>query len=459
MSAAEASPLAKSGGLGDVVGVLPAELRKLGLDCAVLLPRYRRIGLERARKVFEGLRVWLSGGYYLCDVWAVERRGVTFYLLDHPGLYDRDGLYGYGDDHVRFAVLSLATLGVARHLFRPDVIHLHDWHTAMTPLYLKTFFPNDPTFTGVKTLLTLHNLYDCRIGPERLGEIGLDPRFYRTDWIEFYGSASMLKAGLVFADKLSAVSPGYAREIQSPVSGEGYEGILRQRGVTGILNGVDYSEWNPESDPHIASNYSVDDLSGKRKCKAALLERFGFPVEDVIDRPLVGVVSRLVEQKGWELVRDVFHEFCAEDITLVVLGTGEYRYETMFWHMAEFHKQKVRAVLDYDNQLAHQIYAGSDLFLMPSRYEPCGLSQMYSLRYGTLPLVRATGGLDDTIDEETGFKFWGYNGQELLAALRYALSVYREPSGRWARMRETAMRRDFSWDRSAKQYAELFTRL
>jgi starch synthase len=173
----------------------------------------------------------------------------------------------------------------------------------------------------------------------------------------------------------------------------------------------------------------------------------------------VGVVSRLVEQKGWELVRDVFHEFCAEDITLVVLGTGECRYETMFWHMAEFHKQKARAVLNYDNQLAHQIYAGSDLFLMPSRYEPCGLSQMYSLRYGTLPLVRATGGLDDTIDEETGFKFWGYNGQELLAALRYALSVYREPSGRWARMRETAMRRDFSWDRSAKQYVELFKRL
>jgi starch synthase len=459
MSAAEATPFAKAGGLGDVVGVLPAELQKLGLECAVLLPRYRRISLERARKVYEGLRVWLSGGYYLCDVWARQERGVTFYLLDHPGLYDRENLYGYGDDHVRFAVLSLATLGVARHLFRPDVIHLHDWHTAMTPLYLKTFFPNDPTFTGIKTLLTLHNLYDCRIGPERLGEIGLDPRFFRTDWIEFYGSASMLKAGLVFADKLSAVSPGYAREIQTPVSGEGYEGILRARGVTGILNGVDYSEWNPETDPHIAANYSAGDLTGKRKCKAALLEAVGFPAGQWLDRPLVGVVSRLVEQKGWELVRDVFHEFCAEDITLIVLGTGDYRYETMFWHMQEFHRQKVRTILAYDHKLAHQIYAGSDLFLMPSRYEPCGLSQMYSLRYATLPVVRATGGLDDTIDGETGFKFWGYNGQELLAALRYALSVYRDDRTRWDRMRVTAMQRDFSWDRSAKQYVDLFQRL
>lgn len=459
MSAAEASPYAKSGGLGDVVGVLPAELQKLGIECAVLIPRYRRVGLDRARKVYEGLRVWLSGGFYTCDVWALEHRGVTFYLLDQPGLYDRDDLYGYSDDHVRFAVLSQATLAVARHLFRPDAIHLHDWHTAMTPLYLKTFFPNDPTFSGVKTLLTLHNLYDARIGPERLGEIGLDPRFYRTDWVEFYGSASMLKAGLVFADKVSAVSPGYAREIQTSASGEGFEGILRERGVTGILNGVDYSEWNPETDPHIAQNFSVDDLAGKKKCKADLLERAGFSAGKWMDRPLIGVVSRLAEQKGWELVRDVFHELCAEDITLIVLGSGEQRYETMFWHMEKFHREKVRTVLGYDNQLAHRIYAGSDLFLMPSRYEPCGLSQLYSLRYGTLPLVRATGGLDDTINEDTGFKFWGYNGQELLAALRYALSVYRDDAARWDRMIDTAMRRDFSWDRSAEQYAELYRRL
>jgi starch synthase len=459
MSASEASPFAKTGGLGDVVGVLPSELEKRGVECAALIPRYRRVSLERARKVYEGLQVWLSGGFFLCDIWALQRRGVTFYLLDNPGLYDRDDIYGYPDDHVRFAVLSLATLAVARHLFRPDVIHLHDWHTALTPLYLKTFFPNDPTFTGVKTLLTLHNLYDCRIGPERLGEIGLDQRFFRTDWMEFHGSASLLKAGLIFADKLSAVSPGYAREIQTPISGEGFEGILRERAPTGILNGVDYTEWNPETDKFIAANYSAQDLSGKAECKRALLERSGFDSEEVMDRPVIGVVSRLVEQKGWELVHDIFHEFCALDMTLIVLGSGDYRYETMFWHMGQFHRQKIRVTLGFDPVLAHQIEAGADLFLMPSRYEPCGLNQMYSLRYGTLPVVRATGGLDDTIDGETGFKFWGYYGQELLAALRYALSVYKDEPERWQKMMVTAMGRDYSWDRSAQEYISLYARL
>ncbi len=460
MAASEAAPFAKTGGLGDVLGVLPAQLQQRGIECAVVIPRHRSVSLTGARKVFEGLHVWLSGGFYLCDVWSREHSGVTYYFLDHPGLYDRDGLYGHPDDAVRYAVLSLGTLGIARHLFRPDVLHLHDWHTALTPIYLKTFFPNDPTFEGVKTLLTLHNLYDCRIAPERLPEIGLDRRYFRTDWMEFHGSASFLKAGLVFADQLSAVSPGYAREIQTAESGEGYQGILSSRSdqLTGILNGVDYAEWNPETDRHIAANYSAKDLSGKRKCKAALLERFGFPVDDVIDRPLVGVVSRLAEQKGWELVREIFHEFCALDMTFILLGSGEYRYETMFWHMENFHRQKVRAFLGFDNALAHQIEAGADIFLMPSRYEPCGLNQLYSLKYGTLPVVRATGGLDDTIDEETGFKFKGYTGQNLLGALRTALQRYESPTV-WREMMVTAMGRDYSWNRSTDEYIALYGRL
>ncbi len=460
MVASEAGPFVKTGGLGDVLGVLPQTLERMGISCAVVIPRYRQVALDDARKVYTDLRVWMHGSYYSCDVWATERGGVTYYLLDNPGLYDRDTVYGHDDDHIRFAVLSLGAIGIARHLFRPHVIHCHDWHTALTPLYLKTFFPDDPTFLGTRTLFTIHNLYDFRFSPARLGEIGLDPRYYRGDLLEFFGSVSVLKAGLVYADHLSAVSPGYAREIQGTEQGAGYEGILRARShqLTGILNGVDYSEWNPETDPRIAANYSVADLSGKRKCKADLLDRFGFPVESAIDRPLIGVVSRLAEQKGWDLVSQVFHEFCSLDMTFILLGSGEYRFETMFWHMEQYHREKVRSYLGYDNNLAHQIEAGADLFLMPSRYEPCGLNQMYSLRYGTLPVVRATGGLDDTIDGETGFKFWGYSGQEMLGAIRYGLGVYTDKS-RWLNMVETAMSRRFSWDQSAAEYADLYARI
>ena len=458
MVASEATPLAKTGGLGDVVGTLPQALEKLGATVAVVLPRYRAIPLTNARLVCSGLRVWMHDGYHLCDVYALPHHSVTYYLLDCPGLYDRDAIYGYADDHVRFAVLSLGALGVARHLFRPDVLHCHDWHAALVPLYLKNFFPGDPTFAGVKTLLTIHNLYDSRLQRGQLWDLGLDDRYFRPDQLELYGAVSVLKAGLVYADRISTVSPSYAREIQTPEFGHGLDGLLRARGVTGIINGADYEEWNPETDRHLPAHYSASDLSGKRECKAALLAEFGFPVEKVIDRPLIGIVARLVEQKGFELVRETFHEFCALDMTCIVLGSGEYRYETMFWHMEQFHREKVRAYLGYSNPLAHRIEAGADLFLMPSRYEPCGLSQIYSLRYGTLPVVRATGGLNDTVDGETGFKFWGYTGREMIAALEYALATYQNRE-RWLTMVTAAMSRDFSWPQQAAQYLTLYREL
>jgi len=462
MVASEAAPLAKSGGLGDVLGALPPVLAASGVETAVVLPRYRSVSLEGARRVYGEMRVWLSGGYYICDVYQVDRRGVPHFLIDCPPLYDRDGFYGHRDDLARFAVLSRAALEVARTLFRCDVLHCHDWQSGLAPLYLKDFYPGDPALAKVRSLMTVHSLeHQGRFGYGQLAEAGLDARYWRNDLVESYGDGATLKAGLVYADAISTVSPNYAREIQTPEFGFGLDGLLRARSsvLHGILNGADYDEWNPATDPHLAANFSADDLAGKRECKAALLERFGFDVEKTIDRPLVGIVSRLAGQKGFDLISQVFHEFAAEDITLILLGSGEYRIETMFWHMEQFHKEKVRAYLGYSEALAHRIYAGADLFLMPSRYEPCGLSQLYAMRYGTLPVVRATGGLDDTVSDETGFKFWGYNGWEMLMALRFALGVHRDSPTRWLRMRQAAMTADFSWTQSAAAYRKLYERL
>jgi starch synthase len=462
MVASEATPLAKSGGLGDVVGALPAALSAIGVETAVVLPRYRSVSLDGARRVYGEMRVWLSGGYYVCDVYQIDRQGVPHFLIDCPPLYDRDGFYGHRDDAIRFAVLSRAALEVARTLFRCDVLHCHDWQSGLAPLYLREFYPGDPALARVRSVMTIHSLeHQGKFGYGQLAEIGLDPRYWRSDLLEMYGEGSTLKAGIVYADAVSTVSPNYAREIQTAEYGFGMDGLLRARSgaLHGILNGADYSEWNPETDRYLAANYSAADIAGKRECKAALLGEFGFDVEETIDRPLVGIVSRLAGQKGFDLISQVFHEFTAEDITVIALGSGEYRIETMLWHMEQFHRRKVRAYLGYSEALAHRIYAGSDLFLMPSRYEPCGLSQLYAMRYGTLPVVRATGGLDDTVTDETGFKFWGYNGWEMLLALRFALGVYRDGPVRWRRMREAAMQADFSWTQSGAAYRDLYARL
>ncbi|MCX6599881.1 MAG: glycogen synthase [Acidobacteria bacterium] len=462
MVGSEVAPFAKSGGLGDVLGALPPVLVEAGIETAVVLPRYRRIPLAGLRKVFGDLQIWMSGGYYLADIYQLDLRGVAHYLVDCPPLYDRENFYGYDDDHVRFGALCRAALEVARHLFRPDVIHCHDWQAGLLPLYLKNFFPGDPFFAGIKSVMTIHSLeHRGLFGQSQLAAVGLNSSYWRSDLVEFNGMGSTMKAGIVFADRVTTVSPNYAREIQTPEFGFGLDGLLRARSgaLTGLLNGVDYTEWNPETDPHIADIYSAEAPEGKRACKAALLKQFGFPVEEVIDRPLIGVVSRLADQKGFDLLGQVFHEFCAEDITFILLGSGDPRQETMFWHMEEFHKAKVRAYLGFSNALAHQIYAGSDMFLMPSKYEPCGLSQLYALRYGTIPIVRATGGLDDTIEAGTGFKFWGYNGWEMLLAIRSALEVYRNDPASWQAMVVRAMDQDFSWKQTVEAYRELYRSL
>ena len=466
MVASEATPFCKTGGLADVLGALPPALAARGEEVAVVLPRYRQVKLDGARRVWEHMPLWVGPGRYTADVYEVVRQGVSYFLVDCAPFYDRDGLYGVGgvdhwDNHTRFAALSHAALGVARHLFRPHIIHCHDWQTGLLPVYLKQFFHGDPTFHNVRSIMTIHNMgYQGSIGRDQLFWLGLPDSLFRSDLMEFHGQVNLLKGGLVFADALTTVSPTYAREIQTREQGFGLDGLLRARSASlhGILNGVDYSEWNPESDTKIAARYSADDLSGKAECKRALLESMGLPT-DRPEVPVVGIVSRFATQKGFDLIAAIAHDLVHWDIQMVVLGNGEREYENMFRALAGARPDKFAVRVAYDDKLAHQIEAGADIFLMPSHYEPCGLNQMYSLRYGTIPVVHATGGLDDTIDGETGFKFWSYYPEAMLGALREALRVYWEEPERWKGMQTTGMRRDYSWDASAAAYSGLYASL
>jgi len=463
MVASEATPFAKTGGLADVLGSLPAALQARGEQVAVVIPDYRGNHYPHAtREAYRSLWIPIGPGY-LVDLYQTTERNVTYYFVRCPLLFDRDGVYGPGagfpDNHLRFGVLALAAVGVARHLFRPDILHVHDWQAALVPVYLREHFHHDPTFSGVKSLLTIHNLgYQGIFGPEVLAQLGLDTRFLNPEQLEFYGHVNFLKAGIAWSDAVSTVSRGYAREIQTPEYGFGLDGFLRKHGpITGILNGVDYNEWNPEHDPLIARNYSAADLSGKRECKRAILAEFGLRLDN-LDRPLLGMISRFATQKGMDLFADASPLLLEQDLNLVVLGSGDTTYESMFRGLAQSYPGKVGVQIGYDAALAHRIEAGADIFLMPSRYEPCGLNQIYSLRYGTVPVVRATGGLDDTIDEGTGFKFRDPSGSALVEAVRWALEAFRDLDS-WVRRMRRGMGKDFSWSASAGEYVAHYRRL
>ena len=398
------------------------------------------------------------------DIRETIDRGVSFYFVECPALYDRDGIYGTGaadfpDNPLRFAVLSLAAVGVGRHLFSADILHLHDWQAALAPVYLREHFGGDPTFRRAKTLLTIHNLgYQGIFGPEVVRQIGLDPRWMNPEQLEFFGNVNFLKGGIAWSDAISTVSKGYAREIQTPEYGFGLDGFLAKHGpITGIVNGVDYGQWNPEHDPYIACTYSGADLSGKWECKRAILAEYGLPTDN-LERPLMAIISRFASQKGFDIFADAASQLLQEDVNLVVLGSGDPGYESMFRALAQAYPSQVGVRIGYDSALSHRIEAGADMFLMPSRYEPCGLNQIYSLKYGTVPVVRATGGLDDTIDEDTGFKFRGYSGDALLEASRQALKAF-EDKEQWARRVRQGMEKDFSWNASAGEYVELYQRL
>ncbi len=465
MVASEATPFVKTGGLADVVGSLPPELKALGLEVAVVLPWYREAKAGRSRCVIEHAPVWLGPRACLVRLHVSEARGVPFYLVECPELYDRNGLYAgpdgeFPDNHVRFAVLARAALIVARRLFRPHIFHCHDWQAALVPLLLRTAFAQDPTFLGARTLLTIHNLgYQGVFASWQLGQTGLNGDLFHPGCLEFYGDVNLLKGGIVSSDAISTVSKGYAREIQTPDYGFRLDGLLRGRSgvLHGILNGVDYSVWNPETDPRIPFNYSAADLSGKRACKAELLRSAGLPAS-ALERPLVGIVSRFASQKGFDLLEQAAGDLVSADLSLVALGAGEARYEALFRDLAARYPDRFAVRIAYDEDMAHWIEAGSDIFLMPSRYEPCGLNQIYSLRYGTVPVVRATGGLDDTIDSSTGFKFEGYSAAAMAGALRDALGAFRNPE-RWRRLMLNGMAKDYSWGASAGEYAGLYRRL
>jgi starch synthase len=464
MVASEAAPLAKTGGLADVVGALPQALRALGDEAAVLIPRYECVDLKSARRVYDSLPIHLGVHGYDTSIYQAAA-DFPLYLVDCPRLYDRKGLYGesgvdYPDNHIRFAILARAALGVARHLFPTDIFHCHDWQAGLLPAYLHTLFATDPTFFGVKTLFTIHNLgYQGLFPPAALAEVGLDGATYRPDEMEFFGRISFLKSGIAFADAINTVSPAYAREIQTPEFGFGLDGALRARAnvLSGILNGVDYAAWNPETDPLIPARYSAADLSGKSVCKAALVEEFGLPPA-AMERPLAGIVSRLTRQKGMDILAEAAGETIAQDLYLVGLGTGEPEFEQFFRRMAAAHPGRIAVRIGFDEGLAHRIEAGADMFLMPSHYEPGGLNQIYSLRYGTVPVVRATGGLDDTIDEDTGFKFAEYSGVALADAVRRAAAAYAVPDA-WQAMMRRGMQKDFSWKVSAGGYSRLYQRM
>jgi starch synthase len=466
--ASEGLPFSKTGGLADVVEALPKALAGMGHEVGVVLPRYR--GTKASGVMLPSLTIPMGDRLRFPAVAdGTQLAGVRYYFVDDPEYFDREQLYAaqgkdYPDNAERFAEFSKAAVEISKQVWLPDVIHCHDWQSALVPVLLRTLYAADPLLRPVPVVFTIHNMgYHGLFPREILARLGLPESLFHMDALEFYGKVNFLKAALVFADYLTTVSRKYAQEIQTPEYGHGLDGVVRKRAdrLQGILNGVDYSIWSPENDPFIAAKYSAEDLSGKRACKKDLLEQSKLPSEDLA-RPLIGIVSRFTDQKGFDLIAEVADELLAEDLALVALGAGEPKHEKLFRELAARFPGKVGVKVAYDNALAHKIEAGADMFLMPSRYEPCGLNQIYSLRYGTVPVVRATGGLDDTIEpfdaksgRGTGFKFEAYEGQALLNCVRQALKVYKSPKA-WRKLQANGMAKDFSWEASAAEYVRLY---
>jgi len=466
--ASEGLPYSKTGGLADVVEGLPRALRDLGHQVAVLLPRYR--GNKITSTLVSSVTVSLGDSLrFPALVEGPSSGGVRYFFVDDPEFFDRPRLYGdrnvdYPDNYARFTEFSRAAIEFAKRVWLPDVIHCHDWQAALVPVLLRTQYARDPVARSLPVVLTLHNLGYQGIFPQTtLSAAGLPQTLFTMDALEFFGKVNFLKGGIIFSDYLTTVSRRYAQEIQTEEYGFGLEGILRNRAdrLVGILNGVDYSIWSPEVDTQIAQNYSVHNLDAKKVCKKDLLDAFRLPEEN-LDRPVIGIISRFVNQKGFDLIAEIADEFVNENIALAVLGTGEAKYEALFKRLAEKYPARAGVKIGYDNSLAHKIEAGADMFLMPSRYEPCGLNQVYSLRYGTAPIVRATGGLDDTIQafdaqtlQGTGFKFETYSGEALLQCIRAALKTFRDQQA-WRSLLANEMVMDFSWKASAAGYVTVY---
>lgn len=480
---AEAVPFAKTGGLADVAGALPQTVKELGHEIRIMMPKYSTFS-ERKFKVHDVIRlkdISIPLGD-TCISTSVKSAFITsskvkvqVYFLANDKLYGREGLYvnpytkkDYADNDERFIFLCKGTLETLKKLgWKPDIIHCNDWQTGLIPAYLKTVYRDDPFFKKTKTIYTIHNLAYQGIFPkESFNKTGLPKEIFTPDGVEFYGKFNFMKAGIVYADIVNTVSEKYAQEIRSKEEfGCGLEKLLekRKKDLYGIVNGVDYSVWNPATDSLIPEKYNVNTLPKKAENKKALLHKFGLKYNE--NTPVIGIISRLADQKGFDLIGDIIPVLMKLDIQMVILGTGEKKYHELFQKIHEKYPEKFGVSISFNEALAHLIEAGSDMFLMPSKYEPCGLNQIYSLKYGTVPIVRATGGLDDTIENidiekgtGTGFKFIKYKDTELLKAIKKAVKVYQD-SKLWTKIMKNGMSKDFSWEISGKKYLALYKKL
>ncbi|MBI5968882.1 MAG: glycogen synthase GlgA [Deltaproteobacteria bacterium] len=468
----EAVPFAKTGGLADVSGALTRTLAQMGQEVFLILPKYRQVDEKRFPLTNTGivLKVPISQGVENGEVYSVELAS-NFHalLIRKDDYYAREQLYGtasgdFEDNAERFTFFSRSIVEAALALeLKPDIIHCNDWQTGLVPVYFKTLYRNVPAFQQLASIFTIHNIgYQGLFWHYDMPITNLGWELFTPQALEFYGKLNFLKGGIIFSDAVTTVSRKYREEIQTPEFGAGLDGVLqeRQEDLYGILNGVDYKEWSPSEDAYIKERYGPSDFKGKKACKADLQRQFGLPVKD--DVPLIGTISRLAEQKGFDLIAAILEDLVMLGLEFVLLGKGEEKYHLLFENFGKKYPQQVGVKIDFDDALAHKIEAGADMFLMPSRYEPCGLNQIYSLKYGTVPIVRATGGLDDTIqdfnplnEEGNGFKFTDYSASCLLETIKRALQVYRDRA-LWEKLMIRGMAADFSWEQSARAYLGVY---
>jgi len=471
--ASEGVPFSKTGGLADVVGALPRALAALGHQVSVYLPRYRQTKLTEPVTVVRSITIPFDDKYRFASVvTGGTQGGVRFYFVEYPPYFDRDALYGtpagdYPDNAERYALFSRAVIEASKILGVPHVFHCHDWQSALVPILLRTVYAEDPALRETATVFTIHNMgYQGLFPPETLPLLMLPWDLFTMSKMEFFGQVNFLKGALTYSDYVTTVSRKYSQEIQTAEYGFGLEGVLHDRAstVSGILNGVDYEEWSPQTDKFAAAKFSPQDLAGKAKCKLDLLAGFGMPAADA-KLPVIGIVSRFAAQKGFDLISQIADRLAREQMIMVALGAGDKPYEEMFLRLHKQFPNKIAVKVAYDNATAHKIEAGADMFLMPSRYEPCGLNQIYSLKYGTVPIVRATGGLDDTIEpwdartgKGTGFKFTEYIGESLLLTIKQALQGYSDQTS-WQVLMRNGMNKDFSWNASAREYGKIYEKV
>lgn len=464
--ATECTPFIKTGGLADVIGALPQALEKENVEVRVMLPKYVDIptNYKEQMKLITVLNITLGWRNQYCGLWQLKHDHITYYFIDNEYYFKRSSLYGHGDDAERFAFFNRAVMELLPYLdFQPDILHANDWHAGLISLYLQDFYRFQPFYQNMRSIFTIHNLmYQGIYPPNILGDLlGLGSEYLAVDKMEYFGQVNFMKAALQYADRITTVSPSYAEEIQTAYYGEHLDGLLRKRSADlyGIINGIDIENYNPLTDRHLVVNYSHSE-SKKQANKVKMQEMLHLPVNAQI--PMIAIVSRLVEQKGFDLVAHILDEIVTLDMQLIILGTGEYKYEQLFREAAHKYPDKISALITFNEGLSHQIYASSDLFLMPSRFEPCGIGQLIALRYGSAPIVRETGGLKDTIKsfneytrEGNGFTFTNFNAHDLLHTIHYALHQYHDKNN-WNTIKQNIQKSSYSWQQSAKAYKELY---